>query len=134
MAQRRPAAAVYLRFLAGALGAILAVALAGALPTRALAGNRGLAAMVAACTVTLAASALAAVPLARLLTRDDPRQRPIAVLVAMGVRFGVVLAAVVPVLLLKWFARDPFLLWIALSYLAVLAVETRLTVASAARG
>jgi hypothetical protein len=130
MHKRRPAAAVYLRFVAGALGTILAVALVGFLPTRALAGTAGLIAMSAACTVTLVASAVAAVPLARMATRGDPRLQPAGILLALGARFGLVLAAVVPVLLMKWFARDPFLLWIALSYLAVLVVETRFTIAS----
>ncbi len=133
MPTERRATAVYLRLLVGALGAALLVALAGALPARKLAGEEGLAALVAGCAVTLAASAIGAIPLSRALVQVDPHTRLLGLLVAMGLRFGFVLAALILLVSGGWFRRNPLLLGIALSYLAILAVETRFAVAGLSR-
>lgn len=130
----RRAAAVYLRFLVGALGATLAVAIAGALPTRRMAGVEGLTALFVGCAVTFIASAIGAVPLSRALLQTDPQARLLGLLVAMGLRFGFVLVALLVLLSGGWFQRNPMLMGIALSYLAVLAIETRFAVAGIARG
>jgi hypothetical protein len=134
MPTERRAAAVYLRLLVGALAAALAVAIVGALPARKLAGEEGLVALVVGCGVTLAASAVSAIPLSRALERSDPQARLLGLLVAMGLRFGFVLAALLVLLGGGWFRRNPMLIGIALSYLAVLAIETRFTVAGLANG
>lgn len=131
-ADRRVTAA-YLRFLLGALGATLLVAAAGALPTRNLAGEGSLEAMAVGCAVTLAASAIGAVPLVRASRKPEPQALVLGVMVAVGVRLGLVLAAALALLSGGWFPRRPLLIWIAISYLAVLVVETRFAVSGIAR-
>jgi len=130
----RRAAAAYLRFLVGALTAIFLVAALGALPARKLGGFEGLTAFLVGCLVAFGASAIGAIPLSRALIQTDPQARLLGLLVAMGLRFGVVLAALVLLLSGGWFQRSPLLIGIAISYLAVLAVETRSAVVGISRG
>jgi hypothetical protein len=133
MSSDRRAAAAYLRFLLWAFGATLLVALAGALPTRRLAGESGLGALAVGCAVTLAAAAVGAVPLVRAVGKSEPQALVLAVMVAVGLRLGFVLAAALVLLAGDWFPERPLLIWIAISYLAVLIVETRFAVSGIAR-
>lgn len=134
MSKDRRVAAIYLRFLLSAFGATLLVALAGALPTRRLAGENGILALAVGCAVTLAAAAVGAIPLVRAVRKTEPQALVLAVMVAVGLRLGFVLAAALVLLAGDWFPSRPLLIWIAISYLAVLVVETRFAVSGIARG
>jgi hypothetical protein len=52
----------------------------------------------------------------------------------MAVRLGVVLALGLAAALSGWFERRPLLIWIAVSHLALLAVDTRFMLKSSPEG
>lgn len=125
MSNARTPAAEYLRFLAWALAAVVLAAALGFVPTRRLGGPGALASMIAGCAVGWAASALGGIPV--LLGRGkalNPAGRLQAMLASMGLRFGVVLALGAAAAFSGWFGLKPLLIWIAVSYMALLAVDT----------
>lgn len=126
----------YLRFLALAAAVAVLVAVVGWLPTRRLAGAEGLTALLVACALCWLASALGGVPIllaARERAEENggpgpgrPPGNPLsAVLGASLVRFVAVVGLAVAVVLSGLVAPAPLLLWTALGYLALLAVDTR---------
>jgi hypothetical protein len=127
MSKARTPAAEYLRFLAWA-AVVAAVAVAvGWWPTRRLAGEGALPAMLVGCAVSLIASAVGAIPVAlsrKAAAAPTPAARLQAMLASMGLRFGVVLALGVVAALSGGFASGPLLIWIAIGYLVLLAVDT----------
>lgn len=125
MSGARTPAAEYLRFLAWALAAVVLAAALGFVPTRRLGGEESLAAMIAGCVIGWAASALGGIPV--VLSRGralNPAARLQAMLASMGLRFAVVLALGAAAAFSGWFILKPLLLWIAISYMALLAVDT----------
>ncbi|HEV2855585.1 MAG TPA: hypothetical protein VHC97_22545 [Thermoanaerobaculia bacterium] len=128
MSNARTPAAEYLRFLAWALATVVLVAALGFVPTRRLGGEEALAAMIAGCAVGWAASALGGIPVA--LGRGSrggtvtPAARLQAMLMSMALRFGVVIVLGAAAAFSGWFGLKPLLIWIAVSYLALLAVDT----------
>ncbi|HEX3131710.1 MAG TPA: hypothetical protein VH394_30520 [Thermoanaerobaculia bacterium] len=118
----------YLRFLAWAVAVAAAVALLGWLPTRWLGGDGAVRAMLAGCAVSVVASAAGAVPIA-LSRGAAPAVRMKALLMAMGLRFGVVVILALAAVLSGLFDRAPLLIWVAVSYAAQLVVETRYALA-----
>jgi len=124
MAVRRFAA-----FLLLSSGAALLVALAGFLPTRKLAGEPGLMAMAAGCGVSLVASWLGALPIA-IAAGSDGKAFASALLGSMALRFLVVLAGTLVLALGTEVARTPFLVWVGISYVVLLVVDTRFAVRS----
>jgi len=124
MTQARPPAAEYLRFLAWAVTATVIAALLGYVPTRRLGGEDALPAMLAGCVVGLLASAAGGVPVALARRAAAPTARLQAMMAAMGLRFAVVLALGVAALLSGAFARTPLLMWVAISYVVLLVVDT----------
>lgn len=130
MTDARPPAAEYLRFLAWVAGVALLIALVGALPTRRLGGEEAIPAMIAGCAVCALASAAGgiAVGLARQGRKaTDPAGRLNAMLLSMGLRLAVVVGLGAAALA-SGFERKPLLLWIGISYLALLAVDVRYAV------
>lgn len=122
------AAGGYLRFLAWAVAVTAAVALLGWLPTRRLGGDGAVSAMLAGCVVSVVASAVGAVPVA--LSRGTAAAvRMKALLMAMGLRFGVVAVLALATVLSGLFDRAPLLIWVAVSYAAQLVVDTRYALA-----
>ena len=120
----KPATAAngYLRFLAWAGVVAVAVGAIGLWPTRRLAGDDGVPALVAGCLVGFLSSALGGLPIA--LIRDQaPASRLIASMGAMGARLLAVVALGAATLLSGWFAPVPLLLWIAISYAVLLGVD-----------
>jgi hypothetical protein len=120
----KPATAVhgYLRFLAWAAVIAVGVGAAGFWPTRRLAGDDGIPALIAGCLVGFLSSALGGLPVA--LIRDPaPASRVIASMGAMGARLLAVVVLGASTVLSGWFARVPLLLWIAISYAALLGVD-----------
>lgn len=118
----------YLRFLAWVLAVTAVVALLGILPTRRMAGDGALPALFAGCVIGVLASALGGVPIA-LSQGKPPAERVSSVLFAMLVRLAAVVALGSVAALSGRFAQNPLLLWIAISYVALLAVDTRYAVA-----
>jgi len=124
MTPARPPAAEYARFLAWATAVAAAVALLGIVPTSRLGGPGALRAMVAGCVLGVVASAVGAIPIA-LARGGNPAARMTATLAAMGLRLLVLFALGFAVALTGWFETRPLLIWIAIGYLAQLAVDTR---------
>jgi hypothetical protein len=124
MTAARSPAAEYLRFSGWALAAATGVALLGYLPTLRLGGKGALPAMIAGCAVGLFASLVGGVPVALARGSSEPAVRSQAAMASMAVRFGVVLALGLAAALSGAFERGPLLIWIAVSYMALLVIDT----------
>jgi len=124
MTGRSPSAGGYLRFLAWVVAVTAALALVGWVPTRRLGGEEAVPAMIAGCVVGILASALGGVPIA-LVRGDAPAARMQALLFSMVIRLGAVVILAVAAVLSGWFPRAPLLLWVAISYVVQLVVDTR---------
>jgi hypothetical protein len=125
MNDTRPTAAAYLRFVAWVLGVAALTAAVGYLPTRRLGGPDAVPALVAGCVVGVLASLVGGLPV--LFARRDPTpaERLNRMLFGLALRFGVAAGLGLAAALSGWFARDPLLLWVGISYLALLPVDTR---------
>jgi len=84
-------------------------------------------AAVAGCGATWAAGCAGAVPTASALS-TNPRGAGLAALTSTGVRFGAVLLLVVPLVLSGWFPRTALVVFVAVSYLTTLIVDSVMTV------
>jgi hypothetical protein len=125
----------YLLFLAVLAGATVALLAAGYLPTRSLAGEAALPAMLLACAISFVGSAVGGLPLARVGVMgtggdagagkgDGGVEGLKRVITAMALRLAVVVVLAGAVILLVGPERKPFLLWLALSYLVLLVADT----------
>lgn len=123
MTGRSPSAGGYLRFLGWVIAVTAALALVGWVPTRRLGGEEAVPAMLAGCAVGILASALGGVPIA--LVRGGQAARTQALLLSMAIRLGAVVILAVAAVLSGWFPRAPLLLWVAISYVVQLVVDTR---------
>ena len=114
--------------LARMFGLTLAVAvgliLIGYAPTVRLAGQEAIKPMLAGLTVSMVASLLGSLPLVTIEPTADPRSIPTRALGSMLIRFVAILTFGLALALSGWFQRTPFLIWIALSHLAFLSVDT----------
>jgi len=121
----RTPAAEYVRFVLWAVGIAVALALLGYAPTRRLAGEGAIPAMFAGCAIGVLASAVGALPV-MLAKRSGTRPAPLqGMLVSMLLRLATVLVLGLSAGLSGWFATRPLLLWIALGYVALLALDAR---------
>jgi CDP-diglyceride synthetase len=130
----RSRTARYLRFLVWVIVVSAVVAALGYAPTRRLAGADGIPAMLAGCLIGALASLAGALPVVFGRGPASPAAQLQATLLSMAVRFGVVLALGLAVALSGWFERGSLLIWIAISYLALLVVDTRFMLKSSPRG
>lgn len=128
MTDARSPTAEYLRFLAWVIGVAVLIALVGWLPTRRLGGPEAIPAMIVGCAVGALASALGGIPVARGRSKADPAQQLNVALFSMAVRFAVVIVLGTAAALSGEVERMSLLLWIAISYVALLAVDTRYAV------
>lgn len=121
--EARSPAAGYLRFLAWATVLTAAVAGIGYLPTLRLGGRGAVPAMIAGCVVGWLSSLAGGVPvaLARGAAPETAYQRT---MLSMAVRFVLALALGLAAALSGIFERGPLLLWIAITYMALLVVDT----------
>jgi hypothetical protein len=115
----------YLRLLALLAALAAALAAVGYLPTARLAGATGTGAMVAGIAASLLATAVGGLPL--LLPRASARDSATVPLLAMALRFLVVIVLAVALALSGLVPVAPTLLWLALSYLVLLAAEAAFT-------
>jgi len=125
MSVARPAVAEYLRFLGWVVGVGVALALLGYAPTRRLGGEGALPAMVAGCAIGAVASAVGALAVLggrRSGSAGPPLQ---GMLISMALRLATVVVLGLSLGLSGWFEPRPLLIWIALGYVAQLALDTR---------
>ena len=113
----------YARFAVVAVVAAAVVAGIGYFPTVRLAGSQAVWEMLVACGVSCVASCVGAVPLA-LATATQSRKVGQAILASTALRFLSVLLLVVVLTLFGGFDRVVFVLWVAISYLLMLVVDT----------
>ena len=129
MATQRSAAGTFVRFLLLALAVVIFLMAVGFVPTRRLSGDEGLVAMAVGCGISLVASVFGAIPLVLSQGqaeggKEDPGQRLTAILMSMAVRFFVVLLMGVAAVLSDMFPKAPLLIWLGVSYLALLLADT----------
>ncbi len=129
MSKTRSAASDFARFLILAGAIVVFVAGVGYVPTKRLAGSDGTLAMAVGCVISLVASAMGAVPVvwARRQMGTDSQaagRRVTAVMMSMAVRFLVVLIMGAAAALSGLFVTAPLLVWLAISYVALLAADT----------
>jgi hypothetical protein len=124
---------LYLRFLLLASATVVGIILLGYFPTVRLGGKASIPAMLAACGVSAVASALGGLPIL-LMGRRTLDQRAPAVLASMVLRLVVVVAGAIGVSLTGWLDRGVFLIWVAISYLALLVADTGYAVSSVRSG
>lgn len=111
------------RFFALSLSVTAALILLGYQPTVRLAGSAAVVGMLTGCGISLTASWIGAVPVAmagRLFGADVP----LAVLASTALRFVVVLVLALTMILSGWVDRMVLLIWVVISYLALLVVDT----------
>lgn len=120
----------YLRFCAVAAGMTVLILAIGFEPTRRLVGEGGPAAMIAGGLIGLLGSLSGGLAVA--LHRGAGPAPALTALKVMGLRLVVVVALVVVALGLKAFAPGPLLVWVALSHVALLVVDTRYLIGAVA--
>jgi hypothetical protein len=114
----------YLRFLAWVVAVAAVVALLGVVPTRRLAGDGALPALLAGCVIGIVASALGGIPIALAHGKPAAARMP-AVMAAMLLRLVMAVALGAVAALSGRFARGPLLIWIVITYVALLVIDTR---------
>ena len=119
----------YAQFVVFTLAACAAVLVIGYLPTRSLGGEGAIAAMVAGCAISVFASLVGGIPVA--LARRDSLGGIQSILASFALRFIVVMGVTMAVALSGHFARGPLLVWVGISYLACLVVDTRYALVAA---
>ena len=129
MIETRSAVGDFARFLILAGAVVVFVAGVGYVPTKRLAGSDGTLAMAVGCGISLIASAMGAVPvvLARRQMGTDSQaagRRVTAVMMSMAVRFFAVLIMGVAAALSGMFVTAPLLVWLGISYVVLLTVDT----------
>jgi hypothetical protein len=122
MTTPRTPAADYLRFVGLAVGIATVAALLGYAPTRRLAGDGALPAMIAGCLVGVIASALGALPVLAS-RRSSARVSPVNGLLSMGIRAAALVVLGVSLGLSGGFETRPLLVWIAIGYGALLPLD-----------
>ena len=118
----------YVLLCGAGLLTLVAVGLMGLWPTQRLAGSAGVMAMLAGCAVSWLASCIGAIPVARVASGRAAGQMAQSILASTAIRFVVVLFLVVPVALSGVVNRNVFVIWVGVSYLALLLADTLLSV------
>ena len=113
----------YLRLAASSLGTACVLALLGYVPTVRASGTGVIDAMFVGIGISLLASLIGAVPVGLAAARA-PQKITQAVLASTALRFLAVLALAAPLLLTAWFDRLVMGVWVGISYLAMLVVDT----------
>ena len=122
----------YARLVGAALLVVAVVACLGYWPTIRIAGVETVWSMLVGCGVSWIAGCVGAIPLARAMSRRSP-QPAFAVLASTALRFVTVLLLIVPLALSGWFEPTPLVLWVAVSYVVLLMLDTAFTVRAVKR-
>jgi hypothetical protein len=112
----------YLLFLTALVGLSLVLLAIGYRPTRSMAGEAALPAMLLACAVSFVGSAVGALPIAT--ARVGGLEGLKRFTASMVLRLLLVAALAGAVIWLLDPERKPFLLWLAISYLVLLMADT----------
>ena len=121
--ESRLAVSRYLKFSGLAVLVTVGVAAVGWKPTQGMVGSGGIEAMLAGCGISLLASLLGALPVT--WSRGKGPQAVQMVLVAMVTRLGVVAILTTLMILSGRFLPMPLLLWVGLSHVALLIIDSR---------
>ena len=127
MTTTQSAAGKYARFLGLAAAIVVALCAIGLVPTRRLAGDEGVPGMFAGCAIGLMSAALAGLLLVAI-AGDTPEAQMKRTFVAMTGRLAVVVALGAAAALSRMFPTQPLVLWIGISYVALLPLEVRLAI------
>jgi hypothetical protein len=127
MSASRSPAAEYARFLVWAVAISIAAALLGYVPTRRLGGDGALPAMAAGIAVGVIASAVGALPIL-LARRSGAAPSPVQGLLSTAIRLAALVVLGVSAALSGVFETRPLIVWIALGYVAQLALDVRYAV------
>lgn len=117
----------YVKFVATAAVTAALLAGLGYFPTVRLVEEGAAAAMLAGCGISWASSCFGAIPLATAASGPTKRAAE-AILLSTAVRFVAALLLVVPAALSGWFNRNALVLWVAISYMIMLLVDTTFAV------
>lgn len=123
----RSAASKYARFLGLAVAVVVALCAIGVVPTRRFAGDEGVSGMFAGCAIGLMSAALAGLLLVGMAA-ETPEARMKRSFLAMTGRLAVVVALGAAAALNQLVPTQPLLLWIGISYVALLPLEVRLAI------
>ena len=118
---------LYFRYVLAASSSTLIIVILGYVPTVRIAGSDAVAAMLAGCGASWLASCLAVAPLAAVRVQEQRQVAP-AVLLSTGIRFIAVLVLVVPLTLSGWFEQTVLVVWVGISYLLLLLIDTAFAV------
>ncbi len=113
----------YVRFVALAAASAVAIIALGYVPTVRLAGRDAVGAMVAGCGASWLASCVGAIPVAWAQAQRST-QPGLAIMASTTLRFVTVLLAVAVLILSGWQHPKVLALWVGISYLLMLAVDT----------
>ena len=122
MSASRSPTAEYLRFLVWAVAAAVAAGLLGYVPTRRLGGEGALPALIAGCAIGVIASAVGALPIL-MARRSGAAASPVQGLLSTAIRLAVLVVLGLSMGLSGWFEVRPLVLWIAIGYGALLALD-----------
>jgi len=123
MTQRRRIVRSYLLFVSILLGTVALLIAVGWVPTRNLGGEGAIWAMITGCAVSLAGSALGGIPAAMAAGRPAI-DRSNLLLGSLAIRLLLVLALILAVVFASPLPRKPFLVWLVISYLVLLPVDS----------
>ena len=122
MTGRPTPTAEYLRFVAWVVAVAAVVALLGYLPTRRLGGEGAIPALLAGCAIGALASVLGGLPTA-LIRGGTPAELVTRLGASTAIRLAAVVILGAVAFLSGWVPLVPLLLWIAISYVALLGVD-----------
>jgi len=117
----------YLTLVVVAVASAMVLMGLGYVPTSRVAGRDGVAAMVVGCVISWIAGCVGAIPVARAIGGRS-RSAVNAILTATSIRFGAALVLVVPAALSGLVERKGLVLWVGISYVSMLGVDTLLAV------
>jgi hypothetical protein len=117
----------YARFVGLAVAVALALCALGFLPTRRLAGEPGVPAMIGGCAIGLVSAALSGLLLV-VVAGDTPETRMRRSFLAMVVRLAAAVALGAAAVAGGVVATTPLLFWIGVAYVAMLPLEVRLSI------
>jgi hypothetical protein len=119
----------YLKLATVSLLCAACLALVGYLATRTMTIQHGLSSMLLGIGVSLIAGLIGAIPVG-MAAGQPANKAPVAILTGTALRFLLVLLGVVLILFSGAVHRRAFIIWVVISYLVLLLVDTLVTVTS----
>ncbi len=116
----------YLSFLALTTGIVVGLMALGQFPTRQLAGDGALTAMVAGCLIGFVSALVGTVPVMLARGQAGPDTVP-PVMMSMAMRLGAVILLGIAAVWSGWFENGPLVIWLLISHTALLVADIRLT-------